>query len=160
MGKTFNAEKQLAAAEYCPQKMLTVANSFFYAAEVCDDSWTPPTDERYKQLLIAIFVNRAVACEIFIKALLQNEHIPLTKEHNLKTLFDLLPLKIQAELKNCYAQMDSSIEDKLNLIADSFIEIRYAYEYSSLSIEPPFLESFARNLQEIAIRELGPKNKM
>ena len=56
--------------------------------------------------------------------------------------------------------MDSSIEDKLNLIADSFIEIRYAYEYSSLSIEPLFLESFARNLQEIAIRELGPKNKM
>lgn len=63
---SINAEMRLNKAEYDPQKFLIVADSFFYAAEICSNSWK--LEEIFPKVQIAIFTNRAFACEIYIKS--------------------------------------------------------------------------------------------
>ena len=51
---SINAEMRLNKAEYDPQKFLIVADSFFYAAEICSNSWK--LEEIFPKVQIAIFI--------------------------------------------------------------------------------------------------------
>lgn len=155
---SINAEMRLNKAEYDPQKFLIVADSFFYAAEICSNSWK--LEEIFPKVQIAIFTNRAFACEIYIKAILYHRHVPIPKKdsngkdfdrHSLASLFSLLSDEIKETVYSHYHELsESGFFDRILLIANTFEEMRYAYEYRSLKTEIVFLESFTKYLKETA----------
>ena len=161
---SINAEMRLNKAEYDPQKFLIVADSFFYAAEICSNSYKPG-EEIFPKVQIAIFTNRAFACEIYIKAVLYYCGISIPKKdsngnyfdgHNLTLLFSLLSDEIKEAVYSYYRNLSKSgFYDKILLIANAFEEMRYAYEYRSLKTEIVFLESFTKYLKETAHNIIG-----
>ena len=156
---SINAEMRLNKAEYDPQKFLIVADSFFYAAEVCSNSWKLE-EETFPKVQIAIFTSRAFACEIYIKAILYHCHVPIPNKgsngkefnrHSLASLFSLLSDEIKETVYSHYHELsESGFFDRILLIANTFEEMRYAYEYRSLKTEIVFLESFTKYLKETA----------
>ena len=156
---SINAEMRLNKAEYDPQKFLIVADSFFYAAEICSNSWKLE-EEIFPKVQIAIFTNRAFACEIYIKAILYHCRVAIPKKdlngkefdrHSLASLFSLLSNEIKETVYSYYHELSKSgFYDRILLIANAFEEMRYAYEYRSLKTEVVFLESFTKYLKETA----------
>ena len=148
---SINAEMRLNKAEYDPQKFLIVADSFFYAAEICSNSWK--LEEIFPKVQIAIFTNRAFACEIYIKAILYHCHVPIPKKdsngkdfdrHSLASLFSLLSNEIKQTVYSYYHGLsESGFYDRMLLIANTF-------EDRSLKTEIVFLESFTKYLKETA----------
>ena len=78
-------------------------------------------------LLVPRLVNGAFSVELILKAILTEQDITCGKEHNLKALFDKLPLDIQKRIwQNFLAKApeysdEAKRENELVLIADAFV---------------------------------------
>ena len=108
-------------------------------------------------------VNSAFACEVFLKALLNYHDIPLKRQHKIKELYELLPDKLKAVVKQTtianYGGMweDAFGHELLDNISDAFVDWRYSYEIvgtkrASMQINIGFLTDFRNALREACCR--------
>lgn len=113
-------------------------------------------------------VNSAFASEVFLKALLNYHDIPLKRQHKIKELYELLPDKLKAVVKQTtianYGGMweDAFEHELLDLISNAFVDWRYSYEIvgkkrASLQINIGFLTAFRNALRELCCREFFSK---
>ncbi len=108
-------------------------------------------------------VNSAFACEVFLKALLNYHDIPLKRQHKIKELYELLPDKLKASVKQTtianYGGMweDAFGHELLDNISDAFVDWRYSYEIvgtkrASMQINIGFLTAFRNALRGACCR--------
>lgn len=101
-------------------------------------------------LYVPMLVNGAFAVELILKAILTKQKIEYKNEHNLKVLFDKLPLDIQKELwdflekkKPEYADSKKR-ETELIIMSDAFVKWRYCFEGNGApAFDTSFLSAFA-----------------
>lgn len=101
-------------------------------------------------LLIPTIVNGAFSCELTLKAILAKNKIKYNNEHNLLSLFRLLPDSFQMELLDHliqkapeYKAMDKLV-DELILVSNAFVDWRYAFEDKPVpAFNIRFLSAFA-----------------
>ena len=117
-----------------------------------DDEWL---------LFVPRLVNGAFAAELTIKTILVEQNIPYDKEHNLKILFDKLPLDIQNKiweyLENKAPEYSDAEkrETELLLISEAFVQCRYCFEGNiTAAFDVRFLSAFA-NASICIMFELG-----
>lgn len=83
------------------------------------------------KLMSVICVNYAFSCELFLKAILYKHNITPERMHSLKGLFDMLPDRVQKQIK---AKAEFKYEAKedfdavLEFNSNAFGFIRYAHE--------------------------------
>lgn len=107
-----------------------------------------PDDELL--LLVPKLVNGAFSVELIIKAILVEQDIAYNNEHNLKILFEKLPLDIQSKIWKYLEEKAPEYSDKtrrtneLLLMSDAFVEWRYCYEGKNApAFDARFLSAFA-----------------
>ena len=103
-------------------------------------------------LLICIptIVNGAFSIELTLKAILAKNKVKYENEHNLLSLFRLLPKAFQIELVGHLTQKAPEYEepvkfiDELILISNAFVDWRYAFEDKPVpALDTRFLSAFA-----------------
>lgn len=118
--------------------------------------------EKYLNKLYPFIVNKAFACEIYLKAILNayNQNIPRDKHgHELSFLLSKVDEQISFSEMICQKfdlKLDDFIKEVEN-ISNSFNKWRYAYENEKLIIHHMFLNYFCDSLDEyvkIMIKEL------
>lgn len=99
---------------------------------------------------VPTIVNGAFSCELILKAILAKNKIEYEKDHNLFSLFRLLPDSFRTELYEYfikkapeYREWDK-FEDELILISNAFSDWRYAFENKPVpAFDTRFLAAFA-----------------
>ncbi|MBR3355512.1 MAG: HEPN domain-containing protein [Oscillospiraceae bacterium] len=99
---------------------------------------------------VPMIVNGAFSIEITIKAMLVENQIEYSKEHNLVVLFQKLPDSFQEELLKHlfekapeYREMDKCVEE-LILISNAFVDWRYVFEGNPApAFDTRFISAFA-----------------
>lgn len=142
-------DDRLLSNEYDPKMALSVADSFYNAAERCNEQ-VYTGDHQFIWLPGPASVNYAFSCEIYMKALLMEMSAKASRGHNLLVLFDLLPYKVQMEIQQTFDVSESSFREMLESVSDLFQECRYLYEYKSLHINLGFLQELACSLKTAA----------
>ena len=101
-------------------------------------------------LLVPKLVNGAFSVELIIKAILVEQDISYNNEHNLKILFEKLPLDIQNKIWGYLEEKAPEYSDEtkrtyeLLLMSDAFVQWRYCYEGKSApAFDARFLSAFA-----------------
>ena len=112
-------------------------------------------------LAVPILVNGALAVELALKAILVEQGIKYSHEHNLKILFDMLPLPIQEQVwRNLISKApeyadNTKRENELLLISEAFVKWRYSFEGTPApAFDRRFLDAFA-NAVCLTMFELG-----
>ena len=107
-----------------------------------------PDDELL--LLVPKLVNGAFSVELIIKAILVEQDISYNNEHNLKILFEKLPLDIQNKIWGYLEEKAPEYSDEtkrtneLLLMSDAFVQWRYCYEGKNApAFDARFLSVFA-----------------
>ena len=98
-------------------------------------------------------VNGAFSIELTIKAILTEQGFSYGNEHNLKILFELLPLDIQNQIWRYlegkapeYAD-SAKRENELLLMSEAFVQWRYCYEGKPVpAFDARFLSAFANSV--------------
>lgn len=123
--------------------LFETANDFFEAAIRCN------FDESVKvnkyPLMIPNFTNRAFACELYLKAILYLNEIPIKKVHKLNELFLKLSEKDQKEIYNIWRTnagenipncdyVKRMFDENLEANSDVFTRFRYVHEWAGASI--------------------------
>jgi len=134
------------------------AKSFYNAYIALAQIRIPENEFLY---LIPEMVNGALSVELTLKAILTEQNIPYEHEHNLKILFDKLPLDIQALIwyyvgKKAPSYSDlAKCENELLLMSEAFVQWRYFFERKlATAFELSFLSVFA-NAAIIVMFDLG-----
>ncbi len=100
---------------------------------------------------LAVISTLALSCELFIKAILLNNQIEITRTHKLNALFNMLPSNVKAEIKKNHPCSNIRIEHfELNLkeVKNAFPILRYGYEYSSMACNVVFIAELANTLAQ------------
>ena len=107
-------------------------------------------------------VNSAFACEVFLKALLIYNDVPMKRQHKIKELYELLPDEPKALVKKTTMTNGGMWEnafgyEQLDNITDAFVDWRYSYEIvgkkrASMQINIGFLTAFRNALREVCCR--------
>lgn len=99
---------------------------------------------------IPTIVNGAFSCELTLKAILVKNRIKYDNEHNLLSLFRLLPDPFQMEILDKLIQKapeyreTGKIIDELILVSNAFVDWRYAFEDQPVpAFDLRFLSAFA-----------------
>ena len=128
---------------------MTFQAKSFYNAYIALEQIGGQTEEDLL-LFIPTVVNGAFAVELILKAILANNKVKYENEHNLLSLFLLLPESFQAELicnltKKASEYKDpEKFADELVLISNAFVDWRYAYENKPVpAFDTRFLSAFA-----------------
>ena len=122
----------------------------FYNAYIALEQLKAEEDELL--YLVPRLVNGAFSAELIIKAILIEQNIPYSNEHNLKILFDKLPADIQNriwEFLTLKAPEYSDItkcETELLIMSDAFVQWRYCFEGSPPAFDSRFLSAFTNAL--------------
>lgn len=142
---------RLPPNDYDPKMALSVADSFYSAAERCNEQ--RHMGNRFEWLPMPAIVNYAFSCEVYMKALLikPGEEI---KGHNLLELFDKLPHEIQMSIQQAVDCSKSPFHEMLKNSSDLFEECRYLYEYNSLHVNLKFLQELSASLKAISHRTI------
>lgn len=121
----------------------------FYNAYIALEQISRQNDDEFF-LFIPTIVNGAFSCELTLKAILAKNKIGYGKEHDLLSLFRLLPDSFQAELLEHLIQKapeykdTEKLADELILISNAFVDWRYAFEDKPVpALETRFLAAFA-----------------
>ncbi len=146
---------------------------FRYACAFCECADIVMEKSTNKQIVIGDYdipagVNSAFACEVFLKAILKLKQIDYKKEHDLKTLFSLLPTKIYNEVKSGTANnfggmwVNAFGVEFIDNVSKAFVEWRYIYEHNflmngSVCFEHGFLWAFRNTLRESCCQMLFRK---
>lgn len=139
---------RLESNDYDPKMALSVADSFYYAAERCNEQ--EHIGEHFKWLPVPAIVNYTFSCEVYMKALLMKPGEKEIKGHNLLDLFDLLPSKIQMNIQQLVDCSQFPFREMLKNTSDLFEECRYVYEYRSLHINLKFLQELSASLKTVS----------
>lgn len=120
-------------------KITSSANNFFEAAERCDFP-VGEVNEQNWPLVIPEFVNRAFACELYLKAIAIATDTKVVNKHQLDLLFNQLKIedknkifhiwltKVGENLVDCeYTR--KMFDDNLLSISDVFERFRYTHEW-------------------------------
>lgn len=99
------------------------ALNFMYASQRC---LMDLRQEDVRILPIPYMVNSAFACELFLKAVLEENNVNYGRIHLLKDLFDLLPKKIKKEIESSVD--DEEFSSKLTASSNTFVNFRYIFE--------------------------------
>ncbi|MDY0138210.1 MAG: hypothetical protein RBR50_00740 [Candidatus Izemoplasmatales bacterium] len=132
------------------RNIISSANNFYDAAERCD--WPKgEVNHSNRPLMIPEFVNRAFACELYLKGIAAATDIKIINKHQLDYLFN--HLKEEDKNKIFYIWLDKAGEnlfdceytrkkfsDNLLSISDVFERFRYTHEWvgSVLSVSSSF----------------------
>lgn len=148
-----------STAECDFREMFYVACSFTDTAERAVGDKTIEKEGWMRQNIIPEIVNRAFACEIFLKAMLTYKNIKFKRNHNLfelwKKLSKELSNKVEGEIYECIELEESvSLDDLINKIANAFNEWRYIYEENLKSVNLGFLKIFNDSLREVCCKEI------
>lgn len=130
------------------------AKSFFEVYQIIKQQEAKLALPRYFPALI---VNGAFSAELALKSILTENCVNYKKEHNLVSLFMLLPREFSLEVFNrsmsiapAYGESDKWA-DELNLISEAFVDWRYCYEVSAPATDLAFLDSFVCAVYETLI---------
>jgi len=132
--------------EYNPRQMAYTAKAFLASAKKCNSNPSVELIAWAHPLLIPIVTNTAFACELFLKALLQNSKT-LKGGHNLLELFQSLPEEIKRDIIG--SRNSTHFFEELTRISCLFEEWRYIYERQLTSLNFRFLLDFAEDLSSI-----------
>ena len=121
----------------------------FYNAYIALEQIHQASDDKLLYFVPAL-VNGAFSAEITLKAMLANNDIDYGKEHNLLTLYRLLPDSFATEMLGHlfekapeYRDIDKCAEE-LVLISNAFVDWRYAFEGEPTpAFDSRFLAAFA-----------------
>lgn len=114
--------------ETTPRAIYNIANAFYLAGKRC------LTDVKLLQsteyLLIPWITNLCFSCELFMKSIYFNNSWKKVHWHELKELFEKLPINIQKNINDFFSSQISEItpKDFINEISDYFVKIRYDFE--------------------------------
>ncbi|WP_316718980.1 HEPN domain-containing protein [Terrisporobacter petrolearius] len=105
-------------------------------------------------LPIPYMVNSAFACEIFLKAILEQKRIKYGKNHMLYELYKLLPKEIKEHLERVINEKD--FDKKLRDCSNVFVDFRYIYEniFKAEKIDLTFWETFVNTIFEYSKNNL------
>ena len=120
-----------------------LANNFKRAAERCDEQKVSNSGN-IEWLPIPYIVNATLACELYLKAILDAKKVDRSKTHNLNDLFSLLPKEIQVDVENRCANVD--FYANLMQASKMFIEWRYLHEMVAKNVNITANLEFIRNL--------------
>ncbi len=97
-------------------------------------------------VIIASIVNKAFACEVFLKSIIIMNTKKITNEHSLIKLVKKSNscLEIRKKLNNY------DFNEELEKINNAFVEWRYTYERDKMIINNGFLNDFCNTLEEIS----------
>ena len=154
MGKP-NSNNKLPKDQYNPCLIQTDADLFELTASRCGNEHDQTTNQNTMWLAIPEAVNRAFACELYMKAILCVKQASFFG-HNLKELFNQLPTSIQEEITSLLAYPKDDFESKLEKASCIFEECRYVYEYSSMRTDILFLRKLSNALHAVSHRLILP----
>lgn len=134
-----------------PKMIFDQANSFY----ICSARIRKSMDDEGRPDLYSapLAVNLAFGCELYLKALLAINSINSKRLHRLDDLFELLPTELQNDINSRLVERypeenDAFGRKMIEVVANSFIEWRYCYEYNSLSCKNAYLTALADTLQD------------
>lgn len=112
-----------------------------------------------KSLIIPQVVLQIFSCELSLKALLLRENIVYTNTHDLKSLFNKLPIQYKNNIKISVVndmrlkfKETCDFENELENISNMFIKLRYYFEdENNKEITVGFIDAFSSTLK----REVG-----
>lgn len=128
-------------------KMMSSANNFFDAASRCDFPKGEVNDNNYP-LLIPEFVNRAFACELYLKLIATATNIKAKNKHQLEYLFNHLKIEDKNKIFDIWLEMAGEnlfdceytrrmFQDNLLSISDVFERFRYTHEWVGSVVSIP-----------------------
>lgn len=108
-------------------------------------------------LFVAIVVNGALACELYLKSLLSDE----TRTHKLDKIYGLLEISEQEEIKKrTIANMrectnegnwgDEQFYINLSSVSNAFVKWRYFYEGGAKTASLEFIKAFMSAIREVS----------
>lgn len=123
------------------KRMYETGEAFALGASVLEEK---SNTQDCVRLNIPAIVNRAFACEVFLKCLLTLEGKENVKEHNLKNLLEQLSDEEKLHIENKLKRSQIPSKDcfgfaYLDKIANAFIKWRYEYESLKMQINTGFL---------------------
>ena len=121
-----------------------LANNFKKAAERCDEQRILSNSATIEWLPIPFLVNASLACELYLKSILEAKKITPKKVHELNDLFFLLPKEIQDDVTNRCVNMD--FDTNLVKASNIFVEWRYLHEKVAVNADISADLNFMRNL--------------
>lgn len=100
------------------------------------------------------FVCLAFALELYLKALLEALGLAGVKGHSIKTLFEKLPLEVQAKVFNIHMRSTYGLtlddyKSRMGDVDNGFEQFRYAHEYKSLEYHQTFALSMIEALKQM-----------
>lgn len=94
--------------------------------------------------LISSALLYALSSEISLKSLAIREGIMIARQHDLKSLFDLLPEEVRSRIKgNTVGCNDGNFETLLEANKNTFVDWRYFYEQGNLTLNLDFVRKFS-----------------
>jgi HEPN domain-containing protein len=105
-------------------------------------------DKDLRGSIISSVVLYALSCEISIKALLLKTDTPFPRSHDLKSLFDNLPVANQDSIKGGMVDFAEDFNILLERNKKAFIEWRYFYEGNHKEVDITFLRKLSLKLGE------------
>lgn len=126
------------------EECLNQANAFYNTANSIDY-------KKDMKMLYPYVVNITFACELYIKYIIKKEKGFYKKEHCIYELFLQLDTFTQSLIENNYKKKCAiNLLTTLKEEGENFINWRYAFEKSSLSIKFSFWKAFSETLKEYA----------
>lgn len=131
------------------KRCIKSANEFLSIALYCREK----QKESKFELNPPLFVNGALACELYMKAIIMSESPDSTYDsiHRLQELFHKLDIETQRIIENNYNQnvKQISLQDFLIKYNNNFVEWRYSFEDGTCG-HPIAIIGFAESLQKYA----------
>lgn len=119
-------------------KMLLEANGFNYTFQYLNqlliDNFLEKNNKAIinnKEIVNPAIVNGNFACEVYLKAILQNQNKKIPITHKLNELFSKISISNQQKIIEYFIELGYSLElfnKKLNYISNGFVIARYDYE--------------------------------
>ena len=113
------------------ERCIREADDFLEVAMYCVDQSKQSTF----RLLFPLFVNGALACELYLKAIamIESSDCSFERGHHLEELFAKISLSAQQEVRENYAKKNIYIplDALLSKYGNNFIEWRYSFENGS-----------------------------
>lgn len=127
--------------------------SFHWAANsIIPDNW-PDNEDDDGYWFIPSIVNKAFACELYLKSLLSNGNSQ-TKGHNLYELFVDLPQNLKDSIINSADFCgDDEFMSQLEIHKQTFQDWRYLFEHKSVQVNLTFIDKLAETLHDLAEQE-------
>ena len=110
-------------------------------------------NNRIYPVIIASIVNKALACELFLKSIIIMNIKEIPQGHSIKKL--IIEANISDELK--YRLNNYNFNVEMEGVDSAFIEWRYTYERNEMIINNEFLTSLCNALEEISRNKILEK---